>query len=223
MSMKHGERRPSQVIGVRARRAARVREQILRAGLKVFAQKGFRGATMDDIALELQATKGLLYYHFKTKEEILGAIIANNELIQGIEQRLDALDSMPFRDALSAAVHGALALMESNGELVRFLHVQAMLSGAEAELVYSAVLERFYQRAERALEHFKRAGEVRPEVDANEAGRLLVDLVISRFLHGQVFARRRREPADYVDRVIEILMRGIAVAKPHPPQPRKRS
>src|SRR5437868_1917750 len=57
---------PVRVSTVRARRAERTREQILRAGLKVFSEKGFQGATMDDIALELEATKGLIYYHFKT-------------------------------------------------------------------------------------------------------------------------------------------------------------
>ncbi len=53
--------------GLWAKRRARKREEIIKAGLKVFAEKGYQGAAMDDIALELEATKGLLYYHFKTK------------------------------------------------------------------------------------------------------------------------------------------------------------
>src|SRR5229473_5501360 len=82
---------------VRTRRAERTREEILRAGLRVFSEKGFRGATMDDIALELEATKGLLYYHFKTKEEILRAILANNSTVRNIEQIFDVLTTMPLR------------------------------------------------------------------------------------------------------------------------------
>ena len=47
----------SVVTDIRARRAERKRQEIVRAVLKVFAEKGFAGATMDDIALELEATK----------------------------------------------------------------------------------------------------------------------------------------------------------------------
>src|ERR1043166_6022628 len=78
-SMKARQQRPK-VTDIRARRAERKREEIVRAGLKVFAAKGFGGATMDDIALELEATKGLLYYHFKTKDDLLREILGRNEL-----------------------------------------------------------------------------------------------------------------------------------------------
>ena len=113
--------------GIRERRAERTRDDILRAGLKVFADKGFRAATMEDIALELDATKGLLYYHFKTKDEILKAVLASNSLIHGIEGIFAALTTMPARQAIGVAVKGALKLMASNRELVRFLHVLAIL------------------------------------------------------------------------------------------------
>ena len=46
---------------------------------------------MDDIALELEATKGLLYYHFKTKEDLLREILARNELTAGFRTILDGL------------------------------------------------------------------------------------------------------------------------------------
>src|SRR2546428_13668586 len=125
-SQPHGK-----ILNIRERRAERKREEILRAGLKVFAAKGFRAATMDDIALELEATKGLLYYHFKTKEEILEAILSENDLIEGIERGFAALPAMPLRQGLRQAIAGSLALMESNRELVRFLQVQALLSTAQ--------------------------------------------------------------------------------------------
>src|SRR5208282_259713 len=108
--------------GLRDQRRARKREEILKAGLKVFAEKGYRGATMDDIATELEATKGLLYYHFETKEQILNAILAETQLIAGIEAGLTMPHGMPLAEALQQAVKRSVELMESNGELVRFLH-----------------------------------------------------------------------------------------------------
>ena len=76
----------AQVGGIRARRAERKRNEILQAGLKVFARKGFHAATMDDIALELEATKGLLYYHFRTKDDLLRFATAIGGRYMGADQ-----------------------------------------------------------------------------------------------------------------------------------------
>jgi len=199
--------------GQRDRRRARKREEILKAGLKVFAEKGYRGATMDDIALELEATKGLLYYHFATKEQILNAILAETQLIAGIEAGLTIPPGMLLADALHQAVNRSLDLMESNGELVRFLHVQALLSGPEAELVYTQVLERLYEVSARWIETFKRTGEVRPDLNARTFGQLLVDFMSSYFLLKQIFGHHAQPPREYVDSVLQILLDGIAVSK----------
>ena len=57
------------------RRAERTRRRILEAGLDLFSRRGYEGASMDDIALELEATKGLLYHYFRSKQDILAAIL----------------------------------------------------------------------------------------------------------------------------------------------------
>lgn len=47
------------------------REKILAAAIRVFAQKSFDGARIDEIAREAGVPKSLIYYHFKSKDEIL--------------------------------------------------------------------------------------------------------------------------------------------------------
>jgi AcrR family transcriptional regulator len=55
----------------RREKARRRREEILRHAAAVFKEKGFHGATLDDISERLLLTKGSLYYYFRNKEEIL--------------------------------------------------------------------------------------------------------------------------------------------------------
>jgi AcrR family transcriptional regulator len=50
------------------------REQILRAALSCFAEKGFHAATMDDLARASGLSKGSLYWHFGSKEEVFLAL-----------------------------------------------------------------------------------------------------------------------------------------------------
>jgi len=51
------------------------REQLLNSARKLFVKKGFRGTTTDEIARKANLTKGALYYHFNSKEDILCALL----------------------------------------------------------------------------------------------------------------------------------------------------
>ncbi|MFC0272523.1 TetR/AcrR family transcriptional regulator [Metabacillus herbersteinensis] len=47
------------------------KEEIILSAVKIVNRKGYRGATMDEIAAELLMTKGSLYYYFKNKEDLI--------------------------------------------------------------------------------------------------------------------------------------------------------
>lgn len=47
------------------------RQQLLDSARKLFAKKGYRVTTTEEIARNAGLTKGALYFHFKTKEDIL--------------------------------------------------------------------------------------------------------------------------------------------------------
>jgi TetR/AcrR family acrAB operon transcriptional repressor len=55
--------------------AADTREKILTAALDVFSRKGYSRTTFVDIAKEIGLSKGAVYWHFKTKPDLLAALI----------------------------------------------------------------------------------------------------------------------------------------------------
>lgn len=201
---------------LRARRAERKRGEILRAGLKVFAEKGFRAATMDDIALELEATKGLLYYHFRTKEDLLRAILEGNPLSDGIERIFADVAGMRLEEALSTLADRFVRLVGEHADLVRFLHVQALLSEAEADVVYTSVLERLYRRGADVFEGFRRRGEIRESVDPLDLARSVADLLIAHVIQGQIFGPDRQAGPRFLEQVADVWVRGIAAPRREP-------
>ena len=71
---------------------------MLDAAAKLFANKGYRETTMRDIGAEVGMQAGSVYYHFKSKEELLLAVYAI--AVDGIEaQLLDAIEGVedPWR------------------------------------------------------------------------------------------------------------------------------
>lgn len=56
-------------------REKHTKERILEEALKLFAQCGYKGTSMNDIAAKLGVTKAALYKHYASKQEILDCII----------------------------------------------------------------------------------------------------------------------------------------------------
>ena len=56
-------------------KATRRRDEIIRAAVKVFASKGYNGATLEEVAKKLKITRPSLYNYFNSKSEILREIV----------------------------------------------------------------------------------------------------------------------------------------------------
>ncbi len=69
-------------------------DQIIQAALKVFGNKGFQSATMDEIAEEAGITKGTIYLYFPSKEELFVSMLRAQ-----FQQALDLLPKIAFDPA----------------------------------------------------------------------------------------------------------------------------
>lgn len=63
-------------------KASRRRAEILEASLKVFAEKGYHGARIEDIASELGMAQGLFYRYFESKRDVFNKVI--DEVIEKV-------------------------------------------------------------------------------------------------------------------------------------------
>lgn len=68
------------------RERERRRQQIIVAAKKVFTEKGFNRATMDDIANEAELSPGTLYLYFKNKEELYASL--SLRILQYLQMRI---------------------------------------------------------------------------------------------------------------------------------------
>ena len=72
------------------------RSQIIESAIKVFAREGIANTRMEDVANESGLSKGLLYWYFKSKDEIIMAIA-------------DILFSTEFRKMQNISIEGRTA------------------------------------------------------------------------------------------------------------------
>jgi len=108
--------------------AARNREQILAAAERVFARRGFRGARLDEIAIEADLPKANLLYYFKTKEALYRAVITDILSVWNTALGEIRVDDDPV-EALTAYVARKMALSRERPEASRVFAME-VISGA---------------------------------------------------------------------------------------------
>jgi AcrR family transcriptional regulator len=72
-------------------------QEIADAAFAAFAENGYAGTRIDDVARRAGVSKGLMYLYFKTKEELFKAVIKNVVI-----RRVDSLIEMVETSELSA-------------------------------------------------------------------------------------------------------------------------
>jgi AcrR family transcriptional regulator len=118
--------------GTKYQRRGNTRQRIQDVALELFAERGYEKTSLREIAERLDVTKAALYYHFKTKEDILISLFQDltrpvDELIGWAREQPRTLDTK--REVLrrySEALSGAERLfrfMQENQATVRELSV----------------------------------------------------------------------------------------------------
>ncbi|MFD8717872.1 TetR/AcrR family transcriptional regulator [Streptomyces sp. NPDC059629] len=73
--------------GTKQQRRGNTRQRIQDVALELFAEQGYEKTSLREIAERLDVTKAALYYHFKTKEEILVSVF--EDLTQPIQDLIE--------------------------------------------------------------------------------------------------------------------------------------
>ena len=93
-------------MATQAERREKTRTVIVKAAKRIFGERGFAAATMDDIAAGARVAKGAVYHHFSTKEALFEAVFEQVSL--ELVSDLDRI-SRAEKDALAAMAAGTQA------------------------------------------------------------------------------------------------------------------
>jgi len=188
----------------RRRRVKRTRRRILGASLRVFSRLGYDGASMDDIALELEATKGLVYHYFRSKQELLKAVLEEHALLADIESLRRGIQAeSSLHEALSAVALQSLRTMGKHRAFIRFLLMQAQSSQEQAELVFREVLDRWIAAFQSIIQaHLSETS--RPT--AQLLARQVVDIILASFIRNELGSQASDDLESYVQDALETII-----------------
>ncbi len=100
------------------------RNRVLQAALEVFAEKGYHEATMDEVAKVAQVSKGALYLHFPSKQELFASLLdaATEMLVNAMREAMAPHAS--HRRRMYAALQAAFNLFQQYRTLARLIFLR---------------------------------------------------------------------------------------------------
>ncbi len=109
------------------------RSKILKAAREVFSEKGYDGAGMSEVAKKAGVNKALLFYYFKSKENLLKELVRNasDNILDWKNAFLKNTD-MSSRESLESYFDNAIALMEARREIITIILSESFKGGGES-------------------------------------------------------------------------------------------
>ncbi|MCP2166745.1 TetR/AcrR family transcriptional regulator [Goodfellowiella coeruleoviolacea] len=101
-------------------RRSDTRDRIQQIALELFAEQGYENTSLREVADRLGITRPALYYHYKTKEDILVGVV--EDLIRSIDELLDWARAQPrTQDARMAVLRRITDLLSTRWRpLIKF-------------------------------------------------------------------------------------------------------
>jgi AcrR family transcriptional regulator len=209
--------RPSERLPRRRDEArALFRNAILDAAEAVFAQSGFHGARIQDIAQHARIAVGTVYNHFAQKDDVLTALLEERT-----EEMLAALgaregDGASFAHKLEARVRRMLAYVEEHRAFFVIATEHGLFAGSAAPGVPAPTKRlRRVQKFRAAFRALVEEGVTSGDLEPVEAD------VLARFLGGTIRAFLLSSLADesgdvqgYAATIVDLFLHGAARRQP---------
>ena len=187
------------------------RKQILDAAIRVFAEHGYHGARVGDIAEDAGVAHGLLYHYFASKDDVLRTIFVENWGALIARFRAVEASHEPAPAKLEGIAKILLRTWRNDPALVTVM-VREVARSAQLQDRVDEVREAF-AIVQRVIEEGQAAGEFRKDVDARLASWLFyggLEEVLTGWVLGQL--PDSEDDVGVAERTaIEIAARGLAV------------
>lgn len=128
--------------------AGKTRDKLIQQAEYQFAQKGFYGTSIQDVATELGISKQGLLHHFPSKEKLYAAVLqqAADYLMATLEEKLEGIDDPT--EQLLAAFTGTSMADEKQLRVCRLLVREILDNRERAERSHSWFLRPYLSRLE---------------------------------------------------------------------------
>jgi len=138
--------------------------QIVDAAAKLFAEKGFDGTSIDDIAEACGVAPGLIYHYFDSKTDILKALMERKAFLPRMAEILKTPPKGTVEETLAELARAIWEMLEEKRDLALMMHGE-MQRNPEVAKVIGETIKTGVRLLSEYLNAQKSEGELRGDLD----------------------------------------------------------
>jgi TetR/AcrR family transcriptional regulator, cholesterol catabolism regulator len=179
------------------------RSELTREAARLFAEQGYHGTSIGDIAKSLGVQKGSLYAHIESKQDLLYETMRDGAA--AFHATLDAIpDELPAVEKIRLALRGHLRVVADQLDVATvFVREWRYLEGARREEIL-AERRRYEERVRGLFREGRDLGELRTDLD--DASAALLALSAANWAY--TWLTPGRDTDELADRFFGILLDG---------------
>ncbi|RMG15171.1 MAG: TetR family transcriptional regulator [Deltaproteobacteria bacterium] len=189
------------------------RRAILRAAVKVFAERGYHGCRIADVAREAGVAYGLVYHYFENKEALLTSVFEESWTLFGEVVATVAESDAPLGEKVRQIVSVALDAYRAHPHATQVMVLEIARSPFFLEERRLAQFEDTFRRTAAMIEVAQARGEARRDVDPMHGAYVIfgtIEMLLTGFVLHTLDAGDEGAFDAAKEDAIRIIVRGLA-------------
>jgi AcrR family transcriptional regulator len=183
----------------------------MQASLHLFAERGFHGTSIRDIAREADITEGLIYHYFASKRDLFRAIIEEHSFLPLLRTLPELAQQLDLRALLIVLARGFFDVLRQNTELTRVLLQEVQVFPEEKEAFFTDAVNESITALADILEE-RMSERSRSQIDPRVSARIFFNSLLAFFVEQEILGGKHMLPADentYVEHLVDMFVRRL--------------
>lgn len=192
------------------------RDLILKAAIRIFAEKSYNGATTSEIAKEAGVAEGTVFRYFKTKKDILiggiideftkfvGEKLISEKLINILEENSNKNEE----EVLKILIKDRIELVKKYKDIMKIVVTEALYTPEVAASIKNNILPQARLVMRKFLSIYTERGIFR-EVDIEVAEAAMLGTMVSYVVQNYILISGVENADDKIDKIIDVILNGL--------------
>ncbi|MBD7963411.1 TetR/AcrR family transcriptional regulator [Fictibacillus norfolkensis] len=190
--------------------------RILEAAIDTFSEKGYAASSTSEIAKKAGVAEGTIFRHFKTKKELLLAIVTPTVakfvapfFIKSFTKEVFEKEYEHYEDFIRVIAKNRLEFVRKQFPVLKIFIQEIAFHDELREPFQKLFTEHVYQKFKKIIEHFQEKGEIislPPETIMRMTASSIIGYILPRFL---LFSDKEWNDEKEIDQIVAFIMYGL--------------
>ncbi|MGM0804121.1 MAG: TetR/AcrR family transcriptional regulator [Bacillota bacterium] len=190
--------------------------KILEAAIDTFSEKGYAASSTSEIAKKAGVAEGTIFRHFKTKKDLLLAIVTPTVakfvapfFIKSFAKEVFENEYEHYEDFIRVVAKNRLEFVRKQFPVLKIFIQEIAFHDELREPFQKLFTEHVYQKFKKVIEHFQEKGEIislPPETIMRMTASSIIGYILPRFL---LFSDKEWDDEKEIDQIVAFIMYGL--------------